>query len=512
LDEAEIDTYIRSNYASAIMAELLARLSLRIKYGRKRGASVKVDTIGQMYVILVDDRINSRNLLRSWLWLNRAMCFNTNGIKMMTSSIIFCDFNTSRKSMCEKYQRKLQKWDIYNRKEAESHVLQWFFNNCTGTDFSYSDMFCTLFERHMNIARARKGGLHLSASMISAPCFSNTFYDAVDENLMVGYKQLVLYPSASIWTGNIALSYSGEHLEVVRGGLVTSVRTQSVLLIGLYMVLLAACLGLGIVHSEALSDVNVDPTSLTSLVAVVLALGQQVLMSFWAEDMTWGDFLRGRRVVYKLTHKIIRKTGATSTEFIRQLMMNKSLGQILMAEHRTCFLPYKCSGNSYFAFQVTPRMLACTGAAIYTDTYSARSWGISGLLVQKVSTVYRSEKRHFRQDGRAALLYNLRTVTVSDVSCPKRLTWHVEDSKRQLPKTKLYVVTFHNISVTGGATVSHNMSESTPAARLSHLQRGECANPPVGNGSEYLMAEMTNGIKNYLCDGDEQKASDIQCF
>jgi hypothetical protein len=209
-----------------------------------------------------------------------------------------------------------------------------------------------------------------------------------------------------------------------RGGFIVDVRFLHMALCLLYLTIVCLTMTLAITYNDYIRPNGIDPTSLTSLVSVVLALLLHGYISIAAKDMSWWEFFKGEKVVYEIDAKQLLKWGITLPGFIRYLRDDKELSTRLLSPDQACYLGYKLKGATRIILPITNKVLLASGYIVATECdYATNDWQRKTSLItlpNKLGKIRNSWKASWSMDVDKIKSARPNTVKHADI-------WHTQE-------------------------------------------------------------------------------------
>ncbi|KAI8576927.1 hypothetical protein K450DRAFT_274243 [Umbelopsis ramanniana AG] len=221
-----------------------------------------------------------------------------------------------------------------------------------------------------------------------------------------------------------------------RGGFIVDVRFLHMTLCLLYLATVCLTMTLAITYNAYIRPNGIDPTSLTSLVSVVLTLILHGYISIAAKDMTWWEFFKGEKVVYEIDAKQLLKWGISLPGFIRYLRDDKELATRLLSSDQACYLGYKLEGATRIILPITNKVLLAAGYIVATECdYDTPNWQRKTSLItlpNQLGKLRKSWKASWSMD--VDKIRYARPNTVKDVDI-----WHTQNRLIKRNETARYI-------------------------------------------------------------------------
>jgi hypothetical protein len=174
------------------------------------------------------------------------------------------------------------------------------------------------------------------------------------------------------------LEYS---LNPLRSGLLKTEKLFRFCIVIIYAASLILTLTLSIYNSSILKNYNVDPTSLTSMIAVIIALLHQAVMALYADEMTMDDFIKGRQRITNITPAMLQKLYCTRVSLLSWLMSGRSKLTSRMMAATNCLIPGEKTGDIVVPGGWTADMLLRAGYVPIWVKYK----GYNKIFIKKLS-------------------------------------------------------------------------------------------------------------------------------
>ncbi|KAI9282513.1 hypothetical protein BC943DRAFT_362612 [Umbelopsis sp. AD052] len=227
-----------------------------------------------------------------------------------------------------------------------------------------------------------------------------------------------------------------------RGGFVVDVRLLHMILCLFYLGIICLTMVLAITYNADIRPNGIDPTSLTSLVSVVLTLILHGYISIAAKDMTWWEFFKGEKVVYEIDAKQLLKWGITLPGFIRYLRDDKELSTRLLSPDQACYLGYKLEGATRIILPITNKVLLASGYIVATECdYETENWQRKTSLItlpNQLGKIRKLWKASWSMDVNKIKYARPNTVKDADI-------WHTQNKFIKRNETARYIDGGHAI-------------------------------------------------------------------
>lgn len=198
------------------------------------------------------------------------------------------------------------------------------------------------------------------------------------------WSTVVIYDTMALLAVGVdyRLINRAERIAERRGGYVVSVKFEHITIGLVYTLVLVITFTLSVVYNDSVRGNGIDPTSLTSLVALLLALILNVYKSMAAKDMTWWEFFKGEKVVYEIDSEQLLKWGFTLPGFIRYLRDDNQLAIRLLSSNQGCYLGYKLMGATKIMLPTTNKVLLAAGIIVAKEyDYHSVWWQRKTVLI-----------------------------------------------------------------------------------------------------------------------------------
>jgi hypothetical protein len=198
------------------------------------------------------------------------------------------------------------------------------------------------------------------------------------------WSTVVIYDTMALLAVGVdyRLINRAERIAERRGGYVVSVKFEHITIGLVYTLVLVITFTLSVVYNDSVRGNGSDPTSLTSLVALLLALILNVYKSMAAKDMTWWEFFKGEKVVYEIDSEQLLKWGFTLPGFIRYLRDDNQLAIRLLSSNQGCYLGYKLMGATKIMLPTTNKVLLAAGIIVAKEyDYHSAWWQRKTVLI-----------------------------------------------------------------------------------------------------------------------------------